>query len=116
MYRPSSLKVKNPRAYGSGPVLVFPYGFFDGAATSNNGGVGFCLFLNESHSFEFAVGAGTCTNTKAELIELWALLSVTKMIGIPYLNIFGDSVVIINWEKGNATLNPLDLSHWCMDT
>ena len=96
MYRPSSLKVKKPRAYGSGPVLVFPYGFFDGATASNIGGVGFCLFLNESHSYEFAMGAGTCTNTKAELIVLWDMLFITKMMGIPLLNIFGDFSVIIN--------------------
>ena len=62
------------------------------------------------------MGDGTCTNTKAELIALWDLLSVTKMMGIPYLNVFGDSAVIINWEKGNVALNPSDLSHWCMDT
>ena len=62
------------------------------------------------------MGAGTCTNTKVELIALWALLLVTKMMGTPLLNIFGDFVVIINWEKGIAALNPPDLSHWCMDT
>ena len=116
MYWPSSLKVKKPSAYGSGPALVFPYGFFDGAAASYNGGVSFYLFLNESHSFEFAMEAGTCTNTKAELIALWALLFVTKMMGIPLLNIFCDSAVIINWAKGNAALNPPNLSHWCMYT
>ena len=62
------------------------------------------------------MGAGSCTNTKVELLALWALLSVEKLMGIPCLNIFGDSAVIINWAKGNAALNPPDLSHWCMDT
>ena len=90
MYRAMSMKVKKPRAYGPSPVLVFPYVFFDGAYSNNIGGVSFCLFLNESHSFEFSLGAGTCTNTKAELIALWALLLVTKMMGILLLNIFGD--------------------------
>ena len=78
--------------------------------------MGFCLVLNESHSFEFAMGAGYSTNTKAELMALWALLSVAKLMGIPCLNIFGDSAVIINWENFHASLDPLDLSHWCMDT
>ena len=116
MYQPSGIKVKKPRAVGSGPVLVFPFGFFDGAAANNIGGVGFCLYLNESHSFEFPMGAGTCTNTRAELIALWALLHITQLMGIPLLNIFGDSDVIINWEKGKDALNPPDLSHWCTDT
>ena len=97
MYQLSSLKAKNPRAFGSSPVLVYPCGFFDGASASNIGGVGFCLFLNESHSFEFAMGDGTYTNTKAELIALWALLHIAQMMGIPTLNIFGDSTIIINW-------------------
>ena len=110
------MKVKNPRAFGSCPALVFPYGFFDGAAANYKGGVIFCLVLNESHSFEFEMGALTCTNTKAELIALWAFLSFTNLMGIPCLNIFGDSTVIVNWENGNVSLNPPDLSHWCMDT
>ena len=78
IYKPSDIKVKKPRAFGSGLVLVFPYVFFNDGATANTfGEVGFCLYLNESHSFEFALGVGTCTNTKAELITLWALLHIT---------------------------------------
>ena len=103
-------------ACGTGPSLDFPYGFFDGAVANYKGGVSFCLVLNESHSFEFAMGAGICTNPKAELMALWALLSVAKMMGIPCLNIFGDSTVIINWANFHASLDPPNLSHWCMDT
>ena len=116
LYKHAGIKEKKPRAIGAGPVLVFPYGFFDGAATNNSGGVKFCLYLNESHSFEFAFWAGTCTNTKAELIAPWALLHTTQLMGIPKLNIFGDSAVIISWAKGIAALNPPALSHWCRDT
>ena len=116
MYKPAVSKVKKPRAIGSGPVLVSPYGFFDGAAANGYGGVGFCLYLNESHLFEFALGAGTCTNTKAELIALWALLHITQLMGIPKLNIFGESAIIISWAKVIATPNPPALSHWCRDT
>ena len=65
MYCPSVIKVKKSRNLGPGPTLVYPCGFFDGASAKNAGGVGFCLFLNESHSFEFALGVGSCTNTKA---------------------------------------------------
>ena len=108
--------MKKPRAIGAGPVLILPYGLFDGAATSGFGGAGFCLFLNESHSLEFALGVGNCTNTKAELIALWALLNVTQSMGIPKLNIFGDSAVIISWVKSTTALKPPALSHWCMDT
>ena len=83
LYKPAVAKVEKPRAIGLEPVLVPPYGFFDGAATKGIGGVGFCLYLKVSHSFEFAMGAGTCTNTKAELIALWALFHVSMSMGIP---------------------------------
>ena len=82
-YKPVVLKVKKPRAIGAGPALILPYGFFDGGVASGFGGAGFCLFLNEFHSLEFALGAGNCTNTKADLIALWALLHVTQSMGIP---------------------------------
>ena len=76
---------------GQGPVLVYPRGFFDGAFAKGVGGVGYCLILSESHSFEFALGTGSCTNIKAELIGLWALLHTAQMMGIPKLRIYGDS-------------------------
>ena len=90
--------------------------FFDGVSAKNEGGVGYCLFLNESHSFEFAMGVGNCTNTKAELVGLWALLHTAQMMGIPTLNIFGDSFVIVNWAKGTATLSPPEFHHLCRET
>ena len=99
------LDAKKKRALGPGPMLVYPFRFFDGAFAKNEGGVGYCLFLSESHSFEFALGVGKCTNTKAELVGLWALLLTAQMMGIPTLNVFGDSSVIINWAKGIAALS-----------
>ena len=54
MYCPRVIKAKKSRALGPGPVLVYPHDFYDGASAKNVGGVGFYLFLNESHSFEFA--------------------------------------------------------------
>ena len=77
LYQPPYRKAKNIRVLGSGPSLAYPCGFFYGALTKNIGGVGICIYLNKTHSFEFALGAGTCTNTKAELISLWALLHVS---------------------------------------
>ena len=37
-------------------------------------------------------------------------------MGIPKLSIYGDSSVIINWEKGSASLSPPELLHQCRDT
>ena len=62
---PVEKKNKKLRIVGPGPTLVYPYGFFDGETTDYKGGAGLFLALNKSHNFEFAMGAGICTNTKA---------------------------------------------------
>ena len=61
------------------------------------------------------MGYGISTNTKSELMALWALLSVSEIMGIPLLSIYGDSLVIISWATGKGTLNLPHLSHWCDD-
>ena len=61
----------------------------------------------------FKLGCGSSTNTRAELLALWASLRVAKDIGLPYLHIFGDSSVIINWAKGVSTLYMVNLEAWC---
>ena len=60
------------------------------------GGAGVCIWLNEQHSLSIKLGCGRSTNTRAELLALWASLYIAKDIGLPYLHIFGDSFVIIN--------------------
>ena len=35
---------------------------------------------------------------------------------MPYLHIFGDSSVIINWERNESTLAMVNLEAWCINT
>ena len=88
----------------------------DGASKFLTAGAGFCIFINESHRLEFSLGVGHGTNTKAELLSLWALLHTSHMMGIPLTQVYGDSQVIINWVRGSADLSPPDLIHWCRET
>ena len=62
------------------------------------------------------MGIGCGSNTKAELLGLWALLQSSQMMSILLVQIYGDSKVIINWAKGVTALTPPDLSHWCRET
>ena len=96
--------------------MIYPCGLFDGASATSAAGVGYILYLNESHSFEFALWVGNGSNTKAELLGLWPLLLSSHMMGIPLSHIFGDSSVIINREKGSIALSPPELFHWCWET
>ena len=73
------------------------------------------LLLSDSITLGFSLGCGRSTNTRAELLALWALLAVSKHLGIPLLTIFGDSLVIINWANKNASLDSPCLGHWCKD-
>ena len=65
--------------------------FLDGAATDSSGGVGVCICISENHYLSIKLGCGRITNTRAELLALWALLYVSKEIRFPYLHVFGDS-------------------------
>ena len=49
------------------------------------------------------------------MMALWALLTVSKIMGIPLLSIYGDSLVIISWATDKSTLSQPHLSHWCDD-
>ena len=116
--RPPSSKQtgKKERRIGHTPNMVYPCGFFDGASTSSAAGIGFCLYLNNHHHLDCALGVGHGTNTKAELLGLWALLFTSQMMGVPLTHVYGDSQVIINWAKSLSALTPPDLHHWCRET
>ena len=40
---------------------------------------------------------------------------MAKDIGLPYLHIFGDSSVIINWARNESTLTMVNLEAWCIN-
>ena len=109
-------RIKSARNLGQPPPMNYPCGFIDGASNCRVAGVGFCIYINDGHHMEFSLGVGHGTNTKAELLSLWAILLTSHMMGIPITQIYGDSLVIINWAKGSTALSPADLVHWCRET
>ena len=76
--------------------MNYPCGFFDGATAEHIGGASFVIFLNDDHFFSFSLGYGSSSNTRAELLALWAILRVSELMGLPMHSIFGDSLVIIS--------------------
>ena len=61
------------------------------------------------------MGCGRSTNTRAELLALWAIIRVSFLMGIPLKMIYGDSMVIISWLNQNSALDVPSLMHWCCD-
>ena len=109
-------KRKCCRIIGPPPGKLFPCGFMDGASQEGFAGAGIVIFISDTHFLEISLGVGHGTNTKAELLSLWALLHLSQMMGIPLAQVFGDSLIIINWAKGSSTLSPPELVHWCRET
>ena len=71
-------------------------GFFDGAVAAGKEGAGILISISKVHSIHIKLGCVSSTNTKAKLLALWVLLYWENYLGLPYLQIFGDSSVIID--------------------
>ena len=61
---------------------------------TNSGGV--CLYLNQSNFFQIYLGLGTGTNSYAELMTLKLLLCFANERNRRQLQLYGDSMVVIN--------------------
>ena len=94
---PVPMKIHKTRNIGPEPSKYFPCGFFDGAAAENIGGSSYVIFINDSHYFNFSMGCGSSSNTRAELLACWGILRVSFLMGIPLQLSYGDSKVIISW-------------------
>ena len=87
--------------------MVYPIGFFDGVSTNNHEGTGVYLVISKEHFYYIKMGCGLSTNTRAELLALWVLLTFSKLLGLPYLHIRGDSFSIIKWFNGMVKLSAI---------
>ena len=74
-----------------------PCNFFDGASQDLKCGGGATLFLNPTHHFQISMGLGSGSNNYAELMALKLLLCFAIEINCKKLQVFGDSLVVINW-------------------
>ena len=110
------VKRSKVRNNGDPPIKLFPMAFFYGATADSTGGASVCIWINKLHYLSSKLGCGHSTNTRVELLALWALLYIAKDIGLPYLHVFGNSSVIINWAKGEFTLAMVNLEAWCNNT
>eukprot|EP00253_Pinus_taeda_P015079 PITA_15079 len=89
-----------------------PWAYFDGAAQNNAAGAGIFIHINPTHSLKAAVGLGPSSNNFVELSALKLLLCWLISKNIFSVQIFGDSLNVINWVIGkyrcqNYMLRPL---------
>lgn len=79
-----------------------PWAYFDGASQNTTAGAGLVIHLDEGHSLLASVGIGTGSNNFAELTALKLLLCWLIHRHIFTIQIFGDSLNVINWVNGNS--------------
>jgi hypothetical protein len=75
-YKPS-IRTKKMRRMPKRPVVRGMTGWFDGAALASgrNSGAGGVIRINENIIFKWYINCGPGTNTRAELLGAWALLT-----------------------------------------
>ena len=89
-----------------------PWGYFDGSAAGDPHicGVGGILFIKDDHYFTFKVGLGIGTNNIVELCALKLLLSLALGNQISKIQVFGDSLLVINWVTIKFRIHNIQLS------
>lgn len=88
-------------------------GFFDGSAIDGLCAVGGVLYINKDHYFKLKMNCGTGSNTKAELLGLWCIITVAAIMGLQEMTVFGDSWVTIKWALKEYDFNIMTLQQWC---
>ena len=78
-----------------------PWGYFDGSAQGDPPicGSGVYLYFSDTHYIHHKVGQEEGTNNYAEMTALKHLMQASIENGCRSLQIFGDSMNIINWEN-----------------
>jgi ribonuclease HI len=89
-------------------------GWFDGAATTSGNcfGARGILKISEHRIINWLINCGSGTNTRVELMEAWALLTLASRFSISKLTIMGDSKIVIDWLREKGSLQMLDLECW----
>jgi hypothetical protein len=95
-------KVQHPIIKKSIPKEHKKNGCFDGAAQQS--GVGGVLKINEHLAYKWTLNCGQGTNTKAKLMGVWATLTLASRLSITYIEVFGDSRIVIDWLNKEGAL------------
>jgi ribonuclease HI len=91
---------------------------FDGAALSGGKqcGAGGVIKTLESTVYRWFINCGDGTNTKAELLGVWATLTLATHLSLQKLQVLGDSKVIIEWLNNRGRLQASAIEGWKLRT
>jgi ribonuclease HI len=88
--------------------------WFDGAAQSNKllSGAGGIIKTLGNSTIRWTLNCGQGTNTRVELLGLWASLTLAQRLNISQLHVLGDSKIIIDWINHTCNLKVANLLGW----
>jgi len=117
-WQPSTLISKPIRTCNFVQHEGFTLACFDGAALSNVEccGAGGTLKFQTSKVINWFIDCGSRTNTKAELMGLWATLTLANHCSIEKFQVLGDSKVIIDWINKKGRLHAVHFEGWKLKT
>lgn len=110
---PESEEERRPRQIREEQIKEgIPSAFFDGASQNNKAGAVLIIHLNKNQTLNSSVGLGNGTNNFAKMSALKLLLCWLIHRNIFTVQIFQDSLNVINWVNGqsrcqNYILRPL---------
>jgi len=88
--------------------------WFDGAAQSDGlqSGVGGLLRISKKSYYRYTFNCGPGTNTREELLGVWATLHLASKLNIKDIQIIGDSKIVIDWLNNKGKLQVSSLLGW----
>jgi ribonuclease HI len=88
--------------------------WFDGAAQLDGiqCGVGGVLKTPDLFVFRWVYNCGGGTNTRAELLGVWATLLLASHLSFHRLQVLGDSKVVIDWLSNRGRLQESAIEDW----
>jgi ribonuclease HI len=117
-WQPSTVKALPYKAV----EFILPEGYtvacFDGAAQSSGlcCGAGGTFKTHPERTTKWFINCGVGTNTKAELMGLWASLTLASFWSLNHLHVLGDSRVIIDWINRKCNLQSIHVEGWKQKT
>jgi len=75
-------------------------------------GAGGFLRISKNSYYSWTFNRGPGTNTRAELLVVWATLHLATRLNIEDIQIFGDSKIVIDWLNNNGKLQFISLLGW----
>ena len=92
----------------------FTVACFDGATSANGNlcGTGAFIKSHGSRVIGWILNCGHGTNTKAELMEVWATLTIAHHLAYTKLQILGNLKVVIDWLNKRGKLQACAIEGW----